>query len=232
MVEPVNQRIRSHLELREKVSGGVPCSGPVVGDPSKPFSFEAAHFISERDRWQGVLTEVPERLINQHVGRSHRPQLENAVREDLDAIDLDQEKPSENLFEVCVQHSAICVATLERPPLRSVFDRLGMYTLSERTPQINSYVSWMGAIFFIFLIVVLVEVMLVHFLLACLFPERDGDVAPDDQDESVNSFADHVVPTSYDVIMTVVVSLGRMAAAVVTLIVVCSASFSRERWTR
>jgi hypothetical protein len=224
MVEPTTQRIRADLELREKIPGGVPCTGALVGDASDTFSFEAAHFIPEKDIWQGVFTAKPEKLINHHLGRSKSGALENSAKESFE----DLEGAEDELFEVCVVKSGICVATLARPPLRSVFDTFGMFTLRERTPQINSYISWMCAIFVIFLVVVLVIVMFVHFLLDRLY--RSGENAPPsaaEQDE--DDFAAKVVPTSYEVIMQVVVSLSRMALAASTLIVVCCCFvFKRE----
>jgi len=155
--------------------------------------------------------------------------MENSVRESLAELDGTVEEH----FEVCVVPTGVCVATMERPPLRSFFDRLGMFTLRDRAPRINSYMSWMCAVFVIFLVVVLIQFMFVHFLLAQLFQGRDGGVAVADEDAEGNSFAEIVVPTSYDVIMQVVVSLGRMALAASTLIVVCCCFiFKREvnRW--
>merc|ERR1719359_247002 len=107
MVEPVSERIRARLELREKVPGRVPCMGPRVAEDT--FSFEAAHFIPERDAWEGVLTDEPERLINRHTGRSKRHLAENEMRETLD----EYEGAAQDLFEVCVVPSGVCVATSE-----------------------------------------------------------------------------------------------------------------------
>jgi len=228
MVEPVSERVRAVLELRYKIRGHSPCTGPLVAEPDDTFSFEAAHFIPERDLWQGVLTQAPERLINAASGRSKRGIMENNIRES--AEDFDGTENNEEQFEVCVVKKGLCIATLERPPLRSVFDRLGMFTLRERTPQINAYLSWMCALFVIFLVVVLVQVMFVHFLLSCLFRDRadrhDEQETPDDEP---TPFEEKVVPTSYEVIMQVCISLGRMAVAASTLIVVvCVFVFRRE----
>lgn len=251
MVTPVTQRIRSVLELREKIPGQNPCTGPVVGPPDKEntFSFEASHFIPEKNAWEGVLTTEAEKLINTHLGRSKRRQIVQNMREAADAVhdeaneaEREAEEAAQDVvdeangnskrpeYEVCVVKTGVCVATLERPPRRSLFDRLGMFALRARAPIINSHISWMWVVVFSLVVAIIVKTASVHFFLAFLFKDvEDSDWTPREEDTAATEYASSVVPTSYDCVLEAVTSLGRMAVASVTLLVVCCGFlFKRE----
>jgi hypothetical protein len=254
VVFPVSRRIRSTLEVRKKIPGAQKtCTGPILrgeknGDDI--FSFEAAHFVPDKNAWEGVLEQKVEKYIHGAIKRGFirgdDSVVEDKFKEDAEKVERDVKKQlqipvaEEDLFEVCIVDEGICVGTLEKPPLPAFGHRAGIFALRSRASDINFNVTWMIAVAVIFIVLAILECWFVKVLLGRLYTNEDevSDTVTGDEDTvkrtmSAMNFVELAVGTTRDIIMKVIISLGRMAAAASTLILVCASFlFKREvdRW--
>mmetsp|Transcript_13387 Transcript_13387/g.24960 ORF Transcript_13387/g.24960 Transcript_13387/m.24960 type:complete len:1488 (-) Transcript_13387:46-4509(-) len=199
-VEPVSQRIRAKLELRQRIAGKAHCSGPLVTAPGEVFSFEAVHFRPRRGVWQGVLAALPE--------------LEKAAHA----------QPTQ-VFEVCVVSSKICVAHLEPPPQSSFLDKFGFWVPRERSPWVRTCFRWAFAVVAIYVVTVVSGVLAVPRLLKTIGFADDKTSGEQDETEQEDppdqrKFIEGI-PTSFSVILKAVSSLGLFASTALSLILVC-----------
>eukprot|EP00929_Paragymnodinium_shiwhaense_P067750 TRINITY_DN34066_c0_g1_i1.p1 TRINITY_DN34066_c0_g1~~TRINITY_DN34066_c0_g1_i1.p1 ORF type:complete len:1579 (-),score=405.82 TRINITY_DN34066_c0_g1_i1:152-4888(-) len=193
VVEPVNVRVRTPLELRVSQPGTEPCTGRLL-ERELPLTLEAAHYDSARGIWRGVLAVPPE------MDGSRETSLDVCVA----GLDAGEDA---------------CIARLGDHPAPSALEKASVWVPRKHRSLVQGLIWVIVGLLLAWIGLVAVAVIVSPWLVAKLFPEDTegtaGTAAPPTSGPRAN------IPSVLDVIVQFGSELGSMAAGSLALLLVC-----------